>query len=141
MKKSIIITILSLTICFSAFAQDSIVKEEYKSDLTYVNVQVFRAYDQKQAYVVMYQKNNNKIGQVLLPKSWFHSVDGEPKKGILRTLPKLISPYMTVIYKNNEFHKVLLNMPLKRDDPAWSVIVPDMDLSNKLNTETLEIAY
>lgn len=141
MKKLTIIALLIITSSLSLFAQDSAVKDEYKSDLTYVNVPVFRTYDQRQCYVVMYQKNNNKIGQVLLPKEWFKSKANEQKKGILRTLPKLLNPYMTVIYKNNEFHKVLLNMPLDRNHSAWSIITPEIDVASKMNMETLEITY
>lgn len=141
MKKLTIIALLLITTSFYLFAQDSAVKDEYKSDLTYVNVPVYRTYDQRQCYVVMYQKNNNKIGQVLLPKEWFKTKDGEHKKGILRTLPKLLNPYMTIIYKNEEFHKVLLNMPLDRNHSSWSIITPEIDVANKMNMETLEIAY
>lgn len=142
MKKGIIIVLLFVLFASCMYAQDSAIKDEYKSDLTYISVPVFRTYDQRQAYVVMFQRNGNAIGQVLLPKQWFKmDPETKEKKGYLRSLPKLLNPYMTVVYKGGEFHHVVLYMPINRNDSHWSVIVPDIELVDKMNLDTIEINY
>lgn len=139
MKKYFLILVLLITIGFSVFAQDKGISEENKTNLTYINVPIYKTYDQRQAYIVHYQKNGSKIGQVLIPKQWFKQ--NAEKKAVLRILPRFLSPYLTVIYKDGNFYRALLNMPSNRNDSHWGVIVPDLDLTKKMNLETLEISY
>lgn len=140
MKRLSLILLLLITVLSSSFAQDSIIKDEYKTDLTYVNLPIYRIYDQRQAYIVMYQKNGNEIGQTILPKVWFKKNTEEPRKGIVRTLPKLLTPYLTVMYKGGEFYRVLINAPLSRNHSVWSVINKEIN-EDSINTETIQIEY
>ncbi|MCM1321978.1 MAG: hypothetical protein NC041_08375 [Bacteroides sp.] len=134
MKKLFIAVIICVCMMYSAAAQE---QSEEKSSATYVNVPVYKVFDHKDAYVVMYAKGSN-VGQTYLPKEWFQQ--SGHKKGSVRALAKNISQYMTIVYKDGEFFRVILNMPVSRHDSAWGVYPANVDVASKIeNRDTLDI--
>lgn|SRR5574344_132124 len=105
------------------------------SDLYYENITIYKVFDQKESYVVLYAKGGVGIGQVVIPKKW---ATEQPRKLEFRSNPGNILSYMTIITKNGEFYKVWLTLPKSRLNSIWGVITGDVD-SSKLNAETLEI--
>lgn len=136
MKKIVMSLALMVLVSLPFFAQNS---EENNGHFTYFNVQVLRVYEHKDAYLVLYNKTGTKMGQVAVPKDWFKYNSTNYSR--VRSLPEGMHPYMTVIYKDNEFYKVYLNMPTDRSNSAWAVLSPNIDISSKINKETLEIEF
>ena len=110
MKKLFAVLALSFAMILPALAQDGSSSKEStkpvwdhgdnKSSLTYQNVRFYRIYDQKDAYVVLYEKQGLKLGTVTLPKKWLSNKDGA-RKLIFREAPKGLQPYMTIIKKTD----------------------------------------
>ena len=108
------------------------------SNLSYRNVSVHKIFDQKEVYIVLYAKNGNGVGQVMIPKSWAKET---PSKIQFRLLPKGLNPYMTVVYKDNEFLKVILTMPSPKIGSTWAVAGDYVDIGDSAQAETLVIEY
>lgn len=107
------------------------------SNLQYVNARIFKIFEQKDAFVVYYERTGVKIDQAVIPKRW---VKEHPRKLEIRTKPNSIDPYMTVIYKNGEFLKVLLTVPLRKEDPVWGFYKKGAEIPG-LDKETLDIQF
>lgn len=135
MKKIAISAVLLVLMVLPFFAQES----ENDGAFTYFNVQILKVYEHKDAYLVLYNKTGTQMGQVALPKEWFKYNSENHSR--VRPLPTEMDPYLTVIYKDNAFYKVYLNMPTDRSNSAWSVLSPNIDISSRINTETLDIEY
>ncbi len=136
MKKILMSIVLLVLVSLPFFAQNS---EEDRGEFTYFNVQVLKVFEHKDAYLVLYNKTSTKMGQVALPKEWFDYNSSNHSR--VRPLPSGMNPYMTVIYKDNSFYKVYLNMPTDRTHSSWAVLSPNIDISSKINKETLEIEF
>ena len=118
MKKFFAAAVLAIAMILPAVSQEN--NEQTKqpvwnhgdnvSTISYQNVRIFKIYDQKDAYVVLYEKQGIDIGTAVLPKKWFKNEDGARKLNF-RTMPKGLSPYMTVISQNGEFLKVWITAP------------------------------
>lgn len=118
MKKKLFITLALIFCCtFSIFAQ----KAFTQSSKSYVNVPILKVYEHREAYVVAYVNNNNKIQYVSVPKVWFKQGTPE-KKAEVRALQKNLSPYMTICFDDGEFYFIYISMPVSKLDTAWGVM-------------------
>lgn len=142
-KRFIASLLVSFVIVLSSVAQENQNSKpiwdhgDNVSSITYQNVQVYKIYDAKDAYVVVYAKSGIKVGQVSIPKDWAKTT---PRKLEIRNKPVKLSPYMTVIKQNGEFLKVWLTVPLNKLDSMWGVLPNGAQLDD-LNKESLEIEY
>ncbi|NMA56936.1 MAG: hypothetical protein GX955_05660 [Treponema sp.] len=136
MKKKFVLLSLLVLLSLALYAQSA---SETEENFTYFNVDIIKVYQHKDAYFVLYNKNGNKMGQVALPKEWFQY--GSENQSRIRPLPSKLAPYLTVIYKDGAFYKVYLNMPVDRLDPAWAILDNNIDISAKINKETLEMSF
>lgn len=134
-KKSIVLGLLAL-LCIGLFAQEATQSE---NTFSYFNVDIVKVYQHKDAYYVLYNKSGNKMGQVALPKEWFNYKSENKSK--IRPLPLGLGPYLTIIYKDSAFYKVYLNMPVDKMHPSWAVLDNNLDISARINKETLEIDF
>lgn len=148
MKKLFAVLALSFAMILPALAQESESKEkttpvwdhgDNKSPLTYQNVRFYRIYDQKDAYVVLYEKQGVKIGTAVLPKKWISNKEG-PRKLIFREAPKGLAPYMTIIKNEGEFSKVWVTVPSNRFNNVWGIAPYGMKVEGT-DADTLEIEY
>ncbi|MGP1587011.1 MAG: hypothetical protein ACTTHG_01570 [Treponemataceae bacterium] len=137
MKKFAPVFLFFLFAC-AAFAQSS---TEEKDDYFYINVPIVRVYDHLDAYIVNYQKGSMGIGEVCIPKEWFTT--NLTDKCRVRPLPRLVQPYMTVIFKGGALKKIYLTMPTDRRDPSWKILSKDVDISSKMNKDisTLKVDF
>lgn len=145
MKKvilSILITFAAVCSSFAVPADRNVRNEENWSTLSYENVPVYKVYDSKEAYVVIYEKNKVGVGETVIPKKWAKFVSGESRKLHLRKLPggKLKS-FMTIVKKDGEFKKVILTIPTDMRNPVWGVVNPGKQLegTDKDTLEELEL--
>ncbi len=136
MKKIVMSLALLVLVSLPFFAQSA---NQESGSFTYFNVPVLRVYEHNDAYLVLYSRTGTKMGQVALPKEWFRYNSSNHSR--IRALPARLNPYMTVIYKDGQFYKVYLNMPTDRSNSAWSVLSANIDISSKINKETLEIEF
>jgi len=145
MKKIIMALLVAAVLAVSSFAQDSSSSStpiwdhgDNVSEFSYRNVGVYRIFDQADAYVVLYEKQSLEIGKVAIPKAWFKT--SAPRKLDFRHKPAGMGTYMTVVYKNGEFYKVMLTVNPKRSDSVWAVADPSAKME-VTNSDTLEIEF
>ncbi|MDY2842470.1 MAG: hypothetical protein SOT81_00560 [Treponema sp.] len=144
MKKSFVLSALILVgILFSSAAQSA--QREYKypfqeSEVSYHNVTIYKVLDHKDAYIVTYAKGHRDVGSVTIPKKWYSSMKKADAKLTFRSLPKAMSPYMTVISRSGSFERVILNMPTSRADSVWGVADSSYQVDDA-DKDTLEIVY
>ena len=90
MKKvilSILITFVAVCSSFAVPADRNVRNEANWSTLSYENVPVYKVFDSKEAYVVIYEKNKVGVGETVIPKKWAKFVPGESRKLHIRKLP------------------------------------------------------
>ena len=109
------------------------------SKLMYKNFRIYKIYDQRDAYIVLYERQNLKVGTAVIPKKWASNKEGA-RKLYFRTLPKGLYPYMTVFQEDGEFYKVWIAAPLNRYDSLWAV-APSGTKVEGTDADTLEIEY
>ncbi|MBP5283669.1 MAG: hypothetical protein J6Y93_03275 [Treponema sp.] len=148
MKKSVLFTLFSAvlfaTVSFAAAADDAEQEKqqkEYKyeyveSPMSYRQVNVYKILDQKDSYIVMHSKGHREVGNVAIPKKWYKE---NPARLRFRALPKGMSSYMTVFYKDGKFDYVILTVPTSRMDPVWGIA--DAGVSVNTDKDTLDIVY
>lgn len=126
MKKFLLIAILSSIFTCSIFAEQLNLapeKDESKwTDLNYVNVPILKVLDSKEGYVVIYQKKNAGTASVVIPKSWATPTKDSPRKLKLRKIKNPNESFMTIVKKGSEFHRVILTMPLEKNNSLWGVV-------------------
>ncbi|MCR5605566.1 MAG: hypothetical protein K6F69_01945 [Treponema sp.] len=130
MKKIFFMALMALCLLVPTFAADW-QHEDNVSDLSYVNVTIYKIYDHVDAYVVKYAKAGLAVGQVVIPKSWFKD---RPAQLEFRQLTRQLTPYMTVLKKGGEFYKVILTLPTDRNDKTWGVLSHNI----KIDTESVK---
>ena len=141
MKKllcSVSILFAVVTACFAVPTAYNETHEENWSDLSYVQVPIYKVLDSKEAYVVIYAKNKIGAGSTVIPKSWIKGTKDSPRKLQIRDLKMgKLKPFMTVVKKNGEFHHVILNLCVNKSDSTWGVVANNKQLEG-LDKETLE---
>ena len=143
MKRLIAALVLAACIAIPALAQNS---ESTKpiwdhgdnvSPYSYRNVNVYRILDHQDAYVVLYEKQGIKIGKAVLPKKWAKE---QPRKLVFRNKPKGMGTYMTVIYNEGEFYKVMVTLSPSRLDSVWGTVPTGTKVSGT-DADTLDIEF
>lgn len=141
MKKIFVILALFSIFSFTVAAQESEKKGKYDSQFSYVNVPIVKVYEGKDAYVVVYQKNKIGVGKTVVPKKWIHGNAENPRKLKIRTARTADASYMSVVKKNGEFIRVVLNVPVSKQNSLWGVVDyrKPIDGSDKDTLEELDL--
>lgn len=122
MKKFLMILALFSAFTITAFAQEADNKKDSKwSEFSYVNVPILKVYEGKDAYVVLYQKYYVGIGKTVIPKKWAKGTPENPRKLKFRNTKVAEGAYMSVIKKGGEFHRVILTVPMNKQNEIWGV--------------------
>lgn len=127
MKKMIVFLVLALVMTTALFA------DTLESEYSYVYVPLNKVYNHQQGYVALYSKDGMKISTAYLPMDWF-SINVQ--KARLVNVPKGLSPYMIVYYKNNQFQYVTMAVPKDKTDDFWGVLKNTSNVADKFNAET-----
>lgn len=128
MKKFFVIALLMSVFASGMFAQSTNInvvpeKDESKwSDMTYQNIPILKILEARDAYVIIYQKNKIKSGTVVIPKKWANGTVENPRKLKFRNAKNPYNSYMTIVKKGGEFHRVILTIPMKKNNNMWGVI-------------------
>jgi hypothetical protein len=145
MKKIFIIALLASIFTCAAFAENqdlSVQKDESKwSDITYVTAPVLKVLEAKEYYVVIYQKKYAGTASVVIPKAWNNFSKDTPRKLKFRDIKNPNESYITVVKKADAFHRVILSMPMKKNNNLWGVVTSDkhFDGADKDTLEELDI--
>lgn len=143
MKKLFILSaLLCVGFLFSAAAKE---KADYKYEyqeakVSYHNVQIYKVLDHKDAYIVMYAKGHREVGTITIPKKWYSSASSSDAKLNFRSLPKGMYPYMTVLYRDSSFERVILTLPTARNNPVWGVADSTVKIADA-DKDTFDIVY
>ena len=129
MKKTLLILALFTVFSGLLFAAEnsndsgtSFEKTEGKwSNLSYVNVPILKILEGKNAYSIIYQKNQVGVGSVVIPKAWVKSSPDSPRKLKFRKVRSGYNSFMTVIKDDGEFKRVILSVPMNKSDSIWGV--------------------
>lgn len=114
-RKGILFAILTALLAFPALAQTT------KADISYYSAPVYKILDSTNAYVVFYGKYGADLGIVTIPKKWSKWQKDTPRKLTIRELPRKMSPYITVVKKDNKFLKVMLTIPTDHNNRVWGI--------------------
>ncbi len=117
MKKLLAVVLSLLVFTGIAFAE----KNYEESNYSYVNVPILKIYEHNSAYVIIYQGHGVTARQVAIPKKWFKQ-GSEERIGKIRSLPKGLQPYVTLIYREGEFSNIWLTVPANHSDSVWGTL-------------------
>lgn len=127
MKKAVVLLVLLVISTVSVFAFT------HESEYSYTNIPLYKVYNHQNGYIVLYTKDGYKISTSYVPIKWFALSD---RRGKLINLPKGLYPYMTIVYKNNEFQYVTLAVPRNPADSFWGLLPEGTDVTGKFDAET-----
>lgn len=91
------------------------------SDLSYVNVPILKILEGKNAYSIIYQKNQVGVGSVVIPKAWAKGTPDSPRKLKFRKVRSGYNSFMTIVKDEGEFKRVILSVPMNKSDSIWGV--------------------
>ena len=92
------------------------------TELSYVNVPVLKILEGKDGYAVIYQKNKTGVGNVVIPKKWGRGSEDSPRKLKFRSVRTSIGAYMTVVKDGGEFKRVILSIPMTKNNSIWGMV-------------------
>ena len=145
MKKLFIIALLASIFTCAAFAENqdlSRPKDESKwSDISYQTAPVLKVLEAKEYYVVIYQKRYAGTATVVIPKEWNNFKKDTPRKLKFRNIKNPNDSFITVVKKGDEFHRVILSIPMKKNNNLWGIVSSDkhFDGADKETLEELDI--
>ena len=118
MKKIFLALIMFACVGFGIFADTK--SGNYESPISYENIPILKIMEGKDGYVVIYQKYKFGVGSTVVPKSWAKGTPDAPRKLKFRKLqPGIVKPYMTIVKKDGSFHRVILTIPMNKNDAIW----------------------
>ena len=107
------------------------------TELSYVNVPVLKILEGKDGYAVIYQKNKTGVGNVVIPKKWGRGSEDSPRKLKFRSVRTSIGAYMTVVKDGGEFKRVILSIPMNKNNSIWGMVDSRQNME-AADTDTLE---
>ena len=145
MKRFIMAVILAACMVIPALAQSNSDSSkpiwdhgDNVSEYTYYTTPIYSIMMTREAYVVFYQVQDLSISKVIIPKTW--QVAGEGKKLYFRNKTPGLDSYITVFYKEGQFHHVILTANPDMRDPIWK-IAPSTAKVDTDGIETLDIKF
>ena len=124
MKKSLCTFFAVLVFCIvsTAAEQPQRERDERKwSSLTYYDVPLYKILQTKDAYFVIYGKHKVGTGSTIIPKNWAKGNTETPRKLKFRSVKGSLQPFMTVVKKDGEFFRVILNVPPTTNVQFWGI--------------------
>ncbi|MBO7420050.1 MAG: hypothetical protein J6U06_02875 [Spirochaetaceae bacterium] len=130
MKKTAIVLALLFVVSVSVFAFKN------ESEYSYRNIPLQKVYNNQNGYIALFTLDGYKVSKSYLPVDWFRFGDN---RGHVIAVPKGCYPYMTIVYKNNEFQYVTLAVPKNPADPFWGTLPAGTNLKEKFAVESFQI--
>ncbi len=135
MKKLLFIFAVAAVFAASIFAKN------VECKITYNTVPVLKVLDSVDAYIVIYQKNKIGTGSTVIPKDWLKTSKDAPTKLVVRDVKTANEAYLSIFKKENEFYRVVLNVPKNRLSPIWGLVERHQKVegTDKQTLEDLEL--
>jgi hypothetical protein len=124
MKKILCMLFAVLMVCTAVSAAETgnQARDETKwTSISYVNVPIYKILESKDAYVIVYGKNHTGYGSTVIPKKWAAGNSGNPRKLKFRIVEGKLQPFMTVVTKDGNFLRVILNTPVSKSNSVWGI--------------------
>lgn len=142
MKKLLMIFALLAVFSAAIFADNNSASAPERTegkwtDISYVNVPVLKILEGKDGYAVIYQKNKTGVGNVIIPKNWAHGTPDAPRKLKFRAVKTSLGAYMTIVKDGDEFKRVILSIPMNKNNSIWGVVDSRKNLEGA-DKDTLE---
>ncbi|MBQ0166084.1 MAG: hypothetical protein KBT02_03115 [Treponema sp.] len=118
--KKITALVLVLILFSIVFVGAETPPELKEGSFTYVTVPIIKVLEQRNYYVVYYQKFGTKLGCVSIPREWFMQGKAN-RKGLVKPLVKNCDPYISIFFKDGEFARLDLNVPSNKMHTMWGV--------------------
>lgn len=142
MKKLFIIAMFVCLFSTSIFAQSNSSGEERDeakwTTINYTNVPVLKVLEAKEGYIIIYQKNRVGVGTVELPKKWAKGTTEDPRKLKFRAVNTAQNAYMTVVRDGSDFKRVILSIPMNKQNSLWGISKKALENPDKDSLEDLE---
>ena len=146
MKKLLMILAVLSILTVSVFADENNAatgpeRTEGKwTEMSYINVPILKILEGKEGYAIIYQKNRTGVGNVVIPKSWAHGTNENPRKLKFRAVKTSIGAYMTIVKDKGEFKRVILSIPMEKNNSIWGLVDyrKSMEGTDKDTLEDLE---
>jgi len=143
MKKILCIFFAAMMVCTAVSAAESgnQTRDESKwASISYANVPVYKILESRDAYVIIYGKNRIGFGSTVIPKKWATGNTENPRKLKFRVVKGALQPFMTVVRKDGNFIRVILNVPVSKSNSVWGVANDTKALdTDKESLEDLEL--
>jgi len=143
MKKFLLVfalfAVFSTSVMFAQNSSESTSTEQSDgwSSYSYVNVPIFKIFEGREAYIVVYQKNKVGVGNVVIPKKWAKGSPEAPRKLKFRAVTTPEKAYLTVVKKDGEFLKTIINVPMNKSCGIWALADYHKDIEGQ-DKDTLE---
>lgn len=127
MKKLFLIALVSFLTVSSIFAENkTFIRNTEKhpenwSNISYQNIPILKVLEARDAYVVIYQKNSIGVGTTVIPKKWAKGNPENPRKLKFRKIRNPAESFMTIVNKDGKFQRVILTMPLSKQNNIWGL--------------------
>lgn len=145
MKKIIVALIFAVCMALPALAQSASDSSkpiwdhgDNVSEYVYYSTPIYSIMQSRDAYIVFYQQQNLNVATTVIPKKW--QVNNENKKLFFRNKAPGLDSFITVFYKNGEFHHVVVTVNPDVRDPVWKV-APSSAKIDVEGIETLDIKF
>lgn len=137
MKKWVVILSLVLltTITYTSWSQEL--------DLFVKTVPIYKVYNHKKGFVIVYEKQNMDLHRTFIPYNWFRVSEDETGKlrgeVLYGNSPEY--PYMSIFWDGGEFSHVRLFLQKTRTDDSWSVLDNPNLYDNSFDIEVMPLEF
>lgn len=138
MKKLAVFAAIALFVSVAAFSQEHEKTDGKWSNFNYYNVPILKIMEAREGFMIIYQKNGIGTGTTVIPKKWAKGNEENPRKLKMRSTSGTVQPYMSVVSKDGEFHRVILTVPVSKRHPVWGVLEYNSTNMEGVDKETLE---
>lgn len=138
MKKLAVFVAIALFMSVAAFSQENEKTGEKWSNFSYFNVPVLKIMEAREGFLITYQKNGLGTGTTVIPKKWAKGNEENPRKLVMRSTSGTVQPYMSVVSKDGQFHRVILTVPVSKRHPVWGLLEYSSTNMEGVDKETME---
>jgi hypothetical protein len=109
-----------------------------ESEMFVKSMHIVKVYPHQKGYRIVYMKSGLDIGVTYFPMEWFY---GAANKGEVIYGKDPAYPYMSIFWKNGEFHHVRLYLEESKNAQSWGDIDNPQAIEGNFDIETLEIEF
>ncbi len=109
-----------------------------ESEMYVKSVHIVKVYPHQKGYRIVYMKSGLDLGVTYFPIEWFY---GAASKGEVIYGNDPTYPYMSIFWKNGEFHHVRLYLEENKSAQSWGDFANPQNIAGRFDIETLEMEF